>query len=211
MSCCTPAGTARYFTKAARRRERVFRRKGLDAQQRILVQALRSQGVEGKSVIEIGCGVGGLHLGLLAAGASHATGVDLAPGMIAQAEENAAALGFERRTEYRCGDFVAMAGEFPQADIVLMDKVVCCYSRPEALLESAVGRTGGVFGISYPRDSFAARAFFVPLSFAGERLRWSFHPYFHDPVRVRRAILATGLRGVMRQETPMWAVELFVR
>ena len=211
MGCCSTTGTARYFTRSARRSERLFRRKGLDAQQKILMRGLRSLGVEGKSVLEIGCGVGGLHLGLLAAGASRATGVDLAPGMIAKAEENAATLGMEPRTEYRCGDFVEMAGELPRADIVLMDKVVCCDSRPEVLLERALDRTIGLFGISYPRNSLPARAFFGSLSFLGERLRWSFHPYFHDPAMVRRTIRAAGMRGVMSEETPVWAVELFAR
>ena len=57
--------------------------------------ALQRQGLEGRTVLDVGCGVGDLALGTLARGADHATGIDLGRGAIAQARSLAAERGLE--------------------------------------------------------------------------------------------------------------------
>jgi len=49
----------------------------LDSTQRILFDTLADRGVEGCTLLEIGCGVGRLHQRLLLEGASSAIGIEL--------------------------------------------------------------------------------------------------------------------------------------
>jgi len=63
----------------SKRYERRYRRKGLDDNQLQLVRELESMGLDGLTLLEVGCGVGALHQTLLEKGASTATGIDLAP------------------------------------------------------------------------------------------------------------------------------------
>jgi len=207
--CCTPGGTARYFDRHTRRYEKKFRRKGLDAQQSMLLGAIRATGLDGRTVLEIGCGVGGLQLGLLGAGAARATGVDLSAAMIAQAEENASYLGMASRADFRTGDFLELAQDLPMADIVALDKVVCCTARGEELLRTSLGKARATYAISYPRNSLAAKVYFKSVEFAGRRLAWSFHPYYYEPEWIRETILGEGWRAAWAGVTPIWAVEVY--
>ena len=89
--CCTPSpgteGTNKFFSKQATRYMKKFRKKGLAKEQRYLIEGILSAGISGTSVLEIGCGVGGVHLTLLNHGASSATGIDIAEGMLNGAKE----------------------------------------------------------------------------------------------------------------------------
>ena len=78
-------GTDRFFSREATRLARRYRRRGLDAVQRKLLDGLKAAGVGGDSVLEIGCGTGELQRRVLAAGAADAVGIDVAGGMIDQA------------------------------------------------------------------------------------------------------------------------------
>jgi len=69
--------------------ERRYRRKGLDDTQQQIVESLESLGLEGVSLLEVGCGVGALHQTLLEKGAATALGIDLAPRMLEIAESRA--------------------------------------------------------------------------------------------------------------------------
>ena len=91
MNCCSRhIGAAQTcFGWMSKRYERRYRRKGLDDNQLQLVRELESMGLDGLTLLEVGCGVGALHQTLLEKGASTATGIDLAPRMLQLAESRA--------------------------------------------------------------------------------------------------------------------------
>ena len=209
MSCCTVAGTSKYFSRSAGYYARKFRRRGLDAPQRILVKALRSLGLHAKTVLEIGCGVGGLHLTLLREGAASAFGVEVSDGMIEKAQELASEMGFTSRVAYRVGDFAETNGSVPRSDIVVMDKVLCCYADPGALTRKSAAKCGEVFAVSYPRNAILPRLWFTFTAQIGKILRWSFHPLYHEPADLDAAILAEGFREVYSGTTVVWQVKVF--
>ena len=82
----------------------------------LLARAVQAVGIDGASILEIGCGVGGLHQWLLQHGAARAAGVDLSAEMLAEARALAAARGLSERTEYHQGDFIEMAARIDKAD-----------------------------------------------------------------------------------------------
>ncbi len=101
-----------------------YRKNGLGQRALAVIEFLQERGLEGKSVLDIGSGIGALHMELLLAGAERATGVDASPTNIAAAQELAGEMGLADRVEERQGDFVDLQDSVPQADIVTLDRAI---------------------------------------------------------------------------------------
>ena len=90
MSCCTSnscSGTNIFFSRWSKSFAKRFRKKGLEKVQRYLLEGIRLEPVKDRHILDIGCGVGALHLTLLQEGAILATGIEAAEGMLEKAKE----------------------------------------------------------------------------------------------------------------------------
>jgi hypothetical protein len=93
-----------------------------------------------------------LVLRILDVGFSRAVVVDASSAYIAAASEEATRRGRSVSTEFAHGDFLAMANKFSSANVVKLDRVVCCYPLYEPLLKQALQLARTAFAMSYPRD-----------------------------------------------------------
>ena len=123
--CCGPDYDALFDEGTARRQLDAYRRKGPQKPTRLLVDAIRAQGVAGHTLLDIGGGVGVIQHELLAAGASQSLDIDASRPYLAAAHLEAERRGLAEREEHRYGDFVELAGEVEAADIVTLDRVIC--------------------------------------------------------------------------------------
>jgi len=132
-SCCTVGGTDRFFSQNAWLYAARFRAFGLDSVQSLLMNGIVQNSLSGKDILDIGCGVGGLHLRLLQQGARTAIGVEMSSGMIRKAEGLATSMHLTEKVRYLQRDFVESASAMPECAVVILDKVLCCYVDPGAL------------------------------------------------------------------------------
>jgi 2-polyprenyl-3-methyl-5-hydroxy-6-metoxy-1,4-benzoquinol methylase len=204
-------GTNKFFTKNARRYIKQFQKKGLAKEQQYLVEGMLQSSIKGKTVLEIGCGVGGVHLTLLKQGASFATGIEISEGMIEAAKQFAKELGYESNTRYVLGDFVQTHGSIQRADITVLDKVVCCYENLDALLSKSLNHTTQIYALSYPKPSAIVKMSFQILIFLAAVLKWSFRPYWHDWDRMISTIEHSGFYEQYQRTTLMWSVRIYKR
>lgn len=215
MSCCCPhdLAAARCFSAFAPLYRWRFRRGRLERTQRQLVAGLEAAGVlEGAALLEVGCGVGHLHQLLLARhGAVHAVGVDLAPRMIAEARRLAAERGLGERTEYHVGDYLALADALGEADVALLDKVVCCHPEGVRVLAEAARRTRRAVALTYPRDRAAVRAGACLINAAMALARSAFRVHVHPPASLEAALRGAGLRRTFHAQTTVWRTEVWTR
>ncbi|MDZ7345044.1 MAG: methyltransferase domain-containing protein [candidate division KSB1 bacterium] len=216
MTCCAPTssnleGTNQFFNTQARRMEKYFRKKGLRKEQRYLVEGIRRNGIDHGKILEIGCGVGGLHLSLLKDGAGQATGFDISEKMIETARRLAAEMGLQERTQYWQGDFVARHDQAPLADITILDKVICCYENVSALIAYSAGKTRRIYAVSYPRESALVRRVMQASIFFLKLFRMPFHPYYHPPEQIQKWIIAEGFEKIYEQETFIWLIQVYQR
>ena len=211
MSCCSTQATDRFFSRTSKKYARNFRRKGLDKTQMVIADALVRFGIENRSILEIGCGVGGLHLVLLENGAAKACGVDVAKEMTEKAAVFASQKGLSDRVEYHVGDFLHMNGLPAPADVVILDKVLCCSHTPVRLIEKSIAKATKFYVVSYPADKFIPRLMFATTEFFGKVLNWSFHPWYHRPELLEEEITQAGFRQVFSQSTVVWQVKIFER
>ena len=213
MSCCCPhtRDAGRYFSWFAGSYCRRFRKKGFESSQRQLLAGLEQQGFQDATVLEIGSGVGHLHMTLLEQGAGSAVGVDLSPRMLDLARGWAAERGLADRVAYVEGDFVEKAETFEAADVTVLDKVICCYPDARALVDESLAKTRRVYAITLPRKRWYMR---VGIGFTTTVMRVigsGFRPYLHDPAEIEAWAGAHGFEKAYEATTLGWLTQLYVR
>lgn len=184
---------------------------GPDGTTRALIDAIVGEGVEGARVLDIGGGIGAVQLELLAAGASRAEAVDASEAYIVTARDEAARRGYGDRTSGRVGDFVTLAPIVEPADVVTLDRVVCCYSDVNALLGAATARATRIVGLVYPRDVWwnrlAGRVMNAWSWLTRDATRWYLYPTAEVDGILRRA----GFAGHEVSRSIVWQVVLYRR
>jgi magnesium-protoporphyrin O-methyltransferase len=119
--------------------------------------------------------------------------------------------GVATKVRFQTGDYGAMSSDAPGAEIVIMDKVLCCSSDPGSLIARAFASGAANLAVSYPRDGLLPRASFTAMNFMGRLLRWSFYPFYHDPHALDRLLAATGFHEIRRSATPFWQIVILRR
>ena len=213
MPSCAGCGIDEQFD--ARRAEgdlRRFRRRGLDASTKQLLAAIAAAPVgAATTLLDIGGGVGSIHHELLARGFAAAVHVDRSAAFIAVATREAARRGHGGRVRFVQGDFRGLASQLGPADVVTLDRVVCCDPDCVGLLEAAASRVRHTLALTYPRDRWFVRAI-VTLSNAWRWLRGSaFRVYVHPPALMAATLEREGLQRTFAGGTLVWRVELFAR
>jgi len=212
-SCCRGfcASVGRHFdsTVAQGDLDR-YRREGPNTTTRLMRDGILSSG-RARTVLDVGAGIGALSFELLAAGFSGATAVDAAPAYVAAARQEAARRNRASQVEVVEGDYVAMARSLPVADVVALDRVVCCYPAYEPLLQAAALHSRSLLALSYPRARW-----YVHLVMALENV-WrrivgnSFRTFVHPPGSMETLMQGLGFRRASRRSTVVWCVDVYAR
>jgi len=176
---------------------------------RELIDVVRSQGVEGARVLDIGAGVGAVHVSLLEAGAATAIDVDASNEYLTTARAEAERRGLGGRVEYRFGDVVMLDAELPAVDIVTLDSVICCDPDLEALLAAATRTRPRLVGITYPRDTWWMRAFMRLYNLWQSARRSPARYFIHRHAQLERWMAGAGYRNVHEGGIRVWRVVLY--
>lgn len=200
------------FGEATARRDlRSYRRSGPARTTQWLVEGLRGDGIEGLSVLDIGAGVGAVHLDLLKAGAASAVDVDGSPAYVAVAREEATRQGLVDRVTYQVGDFVTLAPTIAPADLVALDRVVCCYPDMESLVRQSVARARLRYGLVYPRDRWWIRAGSAFLNGAARLARRRIRAHVHRSAEVDKIVRGAGFAPTLQRKDLFWQVVVYER
>ena len=212
MSCPDCIGGANVFgDRAARSDIKSYQKKGPAKNTRILLDALRSAGVEGLTLLDIGGGVGAISMELLKSGVSSATQIDASPAYVSTATAEAAREGVSDRFAARQGDFVALAPETPAAGVVTLDRVICCYPDMRALVSQSAARATKLYGAIYPRDVWWTRPASAMMNALLRLFRVPLRNYNHPTAMVDAAIREQGLTPRFQHDAFYWQVVVYER
>jgi hypothetical protein len=205
MSCCSGNGCDEFFgERVARRDARRYGRKGLDGNARRIVELVRRRGIEGKSVLEVGGGVGAIQLELLQAGAERTVNVELSPAYEPYAAELLRAKGLDGRADRRILDFAGRADTVEPADVVVLHRVVCCYPDYETLVGAAADHARDQLVLTFPRDAWWTRIGLATINRL-QRLRGKeFRVYLHAPSAILDVARSHGLETATRERGRLW-------
>jgi magnesium-protoporphyrin O-methyltransferase len=183
-----------FTPRQARKSLDSFRKKGLGDLEREMVALASTGGLEGARVLEIGGGIGVLQAELLDSGAATGEVVEIVGSYEPYARELARERGLEERTTFRVADIVEEPDAVPPADVVLMNRVVCCTPDGVALAGRAAALARRSLVLSFPRDNAWIRAA-ARLMNGGLRLFGrSFRIFVHPRAALVGAAEAEGLR-----------------
>jgi hypothetical protein len=191
---------------------RRYRKRGPSRPTRILLDALERERLAGATVLDIGGGVGAIQHELLDAGAARATAVEASDAYLRAAAEEAARRGHADRVRQLRGDFVALADEVEPADVVTLDRVICCYPDMESLVGRSADRALRLYGLVYPRDEWWV-GLGVRATNVGMRLaRKAFRAHLHRTGAVDAVAREHGLAlKLARHAGPVWQVAVYER
>jgi hypothetical protein len=193
-----------FSPRTARRSLERYRSKGLDEIERRIVASAKEAGVQGARVLEIGGGIGVIQAELLQVGAATGEIVELVVAYEPYARELASDKGLSDRVTFRVVDLVEDPADVEPADVVVLNRVVCC--SPDGIeLTGIAGRLARrTLVLSYPRDVVWVRLG-VGLINLGQRLFGrSFRAFVHSPAKLRAAVEEQGLRATDLGRTAFW-------
>jgi magnesium-protoporphyrin O-methyltransferase len=182
-----------------------------------LLEALGSDELEGRSVLDLGCGSGDLALATLARGATRATGIDLGRMAIREAESLATERGLSDRSRFMVGDAARVS--LDRHDVVVLNRVLCCYREIDALLANALSATEHVFAFTAPFSTGLTGLFSrIETRVANvwyrlrERKFRGFRTYVHDLAAADRRIRDAGFRPVVEgRRRVVWHLAVYER
>jgi len=131
---------------------------GLGTLERQMVGELRAAGaIDGARVLEIGGGIGAIQAELLQSGAASGEVIELVAAYRAYASRLAEKRGLVDRTSWRVHDLLAEPSTVEPADVVVMNRVVCCSADGLELAAAAAALTRRALVLSYPRSTRLTR------------------------------------------------------
>lgn len=210
--CHCQASDQQFDVRIARRDLRRFERRGPDATTRQMLAAVQEIPLPPQPVLlDVGGGIGAIHHILLEHGFAHAVQVDASAAYLAIAAAEAERRGHAGHVDFRRADFPAVAASVPMADVVTLDRVVCCDPDYVRLLGAAADRARRLVAFSYPRPRRSVRLFVAALNFVNRLRGRTFRAYVHPPAAMIGVLERAGLRRRWAGGTWIWAVELFER
>ena len=111
----------------------------------------------------------------------------------------------------RTGDIVELAPDLPAADVVSLDRVICCYPNMPALVDASAGRARRLYGFVAPRERWLTR---VGLWFANLFFRLQRNPFrvfVHSLDAVDGRLRTQGLFPRLARRTFLWEVRVYER
>lgn len=184
---------------------------------RPLVDALERAGLADRTVLDVGCGIGDLAIEAVVRGASSARGYDLSRKAIDHARELATRRGVADRTTFEVGDGATF--ELPPADVVVLNRVVCCYPNADGLLDRTLKAAGSVFALTAPVSDGAKGTMNRVVTrvsngwYALRKKRFGgFRTFVHDLGAIDERIRSAGFRPVAREHRRVvWDLAVYAR
>ena len=182
-----------------------------------LLAGLEEAGIRGRTVLDVGCGIGDLAIEAVRRGAAGAVGIELSAKAVDEARRLAAERGVADRTSFQVGDGAEI--HLPSADVVVLNRVFCCYRDADALLENSLSAAGSVYAFTTPPSKGLGGAFVKTQARFWNvwyRLRdrkfQGFRVFIHDVDRIDARVQAAGFRPIRSERRRfVWHLAVYAR
>jgi magnesium-protoporphyrin O-methyltransferase len=132
--------------------------------------------------------------------------LEAAAAYVAAAERESARRGHEGRVLFRHGDLVSLASELGSAELVTLDRVVCCYPELEPLVLLSAEKAERYYVLSFPQDRWYARAHTWWQNQRRRRAGNAFRTFVHSVTRIEALVRMAGFEVLRSRRTLVWVV-----
>jgi hypothetical protein len=189
-----------------------YRRSGPAPTTQALIDALRGEGIQGLTLLDVGGGIGAVQHELLRSGVSAAVEVEASEASIAACREEAERQGHADRIQHLSGDFGTLAAAIPAADIVTLDRSVCCWPDMPGLVGASADKATRLYGLVYPRDDWWIRFPWRVMTNVRMMLRRQpMRVFVHRTHDVEGILAEHGLKRRSHKTVGVWQVVVFAR
>jgi magnesium-protoporphyrin O-methyltransferase len=137
--------------------------------------------------------------------------VDSSSAYLKEARAEAARRDHTSRVTFVHADFTDVAAELPAADIVTLDRVVCCYPDFHRLLTAAALKSRRVLAMTYPRETWYTRVA-LSLDNSFQELRGDpFRGFIHPVQEMNRVLKDGGMSRVFLKRLFVWELAVYTR
>jgi 16S rRNA G966 N2-methylase RsmD len=211
-ACCGCEAIDRHFAASRAAKELdVYLRRGPTGTARVILNALHGLPGSVQSVLDIGAGIGVLHHELLDRGARSAVHVEAARAYVDAARRESERRGHAERVKFLHGDFLALGPSVESADLVTLDRVVCCYPALEPLVTLSAEKARRYYALSFPHDRWYVRAHTRWQNHRRKRSGNPFRTFVHPTSVIRSLVLAAGFEVRRIRRTLVWEILVCVR
>ena len=210
MGCCQYQGIENMFDKkAARRTLKRYLKKGPSKTTYMLLKAIHKTEVKDMDFLDIGGGIGAIQCDLIKAGSSNGTSIETSPAYTDLVKEEIHKNNLDEIIDFKHGDFTTIASDVDSADIVTLDKVICCYDDMSELVRLSSKLSRKIYAIIYPRDVWWTKLALPFINFYPIIKRSPFRVFIHPTKKVEEIIFRNGLKRDYYDTTLFWQVAIF--
>lgn len=188
-----------------------YRKRGPANQTKLILEAVRSLGLKDAALLDIGGGIGAIHHELLNDVAREATHVDASSAYLKEAKAETARRGNTDRVKFIHADFTDVAAELPQADIVILDRVICCYPNFRGLLKAAANHSRSALALTYPRETWYLRLGLACVNFFQRLRKDPFRVFLHPVSEIESLLKHKGFAKTSGKRLFIWEMALYQR
>jgi len=212
MTCEHCCGADTFFNeKEARKQLKRYRKKGPRKTSYNLIQGIKSIKNGSNSLLDIGGGIGVVHLEMIKDGISRVTNIDASSSYLKLARDESERQNVQDKINYFQGDFLDEQKTLNKHDIVVLDKVICCYPYMPDLLNASINNSNKILALVYPKSNILGKIIFamgnITLKIKGN----PFRIFLHSNQNVRNKIEKAGFHRVFYKTVYLWNVEVYER
>ena len=212
MPCTQCQGIEAEFDRRLAQRElRRYRRRGPTRSTKLLLEAIKPALTPDSTLLDIGGGVGAIHHELLDAGAVSAVHVDASPAYIDAASDESTRRRHLEAVEFVQGDFVTLVPGIAPADVVTLDRVICCYPDMTTLVGAAADKAQRLLGAVFPPDVWWMRIAVRCVNYVMRLRESDFRVFAHSTDAIEAVLKEHGLERATRRRTLLWLVCTYSR
>jgi tRNA A58 N-methylase Trm61 len=212
MDCCHCRGVEAFFDeKTARKELKRYRKRGPAKTTRILIEALKAEGIRGMTLLDIGGGIGALQQELLRVGVSSATNVEASTAYLEVSKAEAERRGYADRVSYHHANFIDIASDIAEADIVTLDRVICCYPDAQALVSLSAARAKHLYGVVYPQYRWLNKVFVSSANLYLQVRGCAMRSFLHRPETVEAIVRRHSLKQRFHRKSFPWQIVVYGR
>jgi magnesium-protoporphyrin O-methyltransferase len=194
--------------KAAKRELKRYLKKGPSKTTIMLLDAVNKVGVQGLTFLDIGGGIGAIQHVLLKWGALNGISIEASSAYIDLLKDE---IDLTEKVVFKHGDFTTIASDLDSADIVTLDKVICCYDDMDELVGLSSKLAQKIYAVVYPRDNWWTKLLLPIINFYPKIKGSSFRVFIHPTKQVEDIIIRNGLKRNYYNKRLFWQVAIFTR
>ena len=211
MSCCARSYQEKFDAETARAEMSNYLDQGIKKNSKPLLSLLLNLDLKNHTLLDVGGGIGAISFELLKEGISHTTLVDLSPHYVSVFEKEAKKRQIHARSEAYQGDILDWSADLTPSDLLVMDKVICCYPNFKPLMEAVIDLSVRWVAFSLPRNTWWVKA--------GQwfNQKWrqitgdSFRTYIHPTAEIYQQLQRGGFTIIELQTWREWEYVLCER